>query len=234
LYAAAELIGGMSAMYTCNEVLFAPSVLARSTLEHCAHVFWVWGRPGDSTEHRMARVFLEELASAEFAKMNAGRLLGKNSAEHQDRRKVFKTLQADTARCLPEPVTDGDGNPLLLDQQLPGPEEMFVRMHRFLNPGQSEPVSRGVYGLLSNYTHPTAYPTRELFGVVEDESGRKTPRKLDDVEHHDRLIQAVIVPFYSALAYVMSYHGWPGERLNGFADRIDCVFPGIFVRKEAI
>ncbi len=233
LYAAGELVGALAALYAYNEVLFAPNVLARSAVEHCAHIFWVYGKPGDSAESRVARVFLEELASAEYAKMNAGRLFGKGSEEHKRRAEVFMTLKADAAGCFPAPVADKDGHPLLRGQQLPNPEVVFVQMHEFLNPGQSEPVSKGVYGLLSNYRHPTAYPTRELFSIVE-EGDQKTARKRDDAEYHDRLIQTVVVPFYSALAYVMSYHGCSGERLTGFADEIERAFPAVFVRRESI
>lgn len=75
-------MGGLAAFYGAQEVLFSPSAVARSVIEACASAAWVLGTNGEATENRLARAYREELKSAEEAKKNAGRLLGKEHPEY--------------------------------------------------------------------------------------------------------------------------------------------------------
>jgi len=51
---------------------------------------WVLQRGDGALEDRLARAYLEELASAEEAKKTSGRLLGKTANQHQDQAAQFK------------------------------------------------------------------------------------------------------------------------------------------------
>jgi hypothetical protein len=96
-------------------------------------------------------------------------------------------------RCFPALTNDEDGRPVLYGQQMPRPEQTVVWMDGFLRPSRSEATSKGVYGLLSTYVHPTAYTTRELFVRVEHD-GHLTAERRDDVEFHERLAKVAVVP----------------------------------------
>lgn len=69
----------------------------------------------------------------------------------------------------------------------------------------------GMNGLLSNHVHPTPHVVRELFDV-RYEGGEPVATLARDLAFHERLAKLVIVPFYNALTYVMSYHGWALRR----------------------
>ena len=90
MLAASEQLGGLAALYGAQEVLYSPSALARSILEHCASVAWVLGFDGEPVENRLARAYREELKSAEEAKKNAGRLFDKTHPEYRRVAKDFK------------------------------------------------------------------------------------------------------------------------------------------------
>ncbi len=87
---------------------------------------------------------------------------------------------------------------------------------------------RGTYGFLSNYVHPTPYPLRELF-IVRGRDGETVPELTVGIDFHERLTKLVVVPFYNALTYVASYHGWPPARHAQLSDEIDRVLPDLFV-----
>jgi hypothetical protein len=87
---------------------------------------------------------------------------------------------------------------------------------------------RGTYGFLSNYVHPTPYPLRELF-IVREHGSVRVPELTTGIDFHERLTKLVVVPYYNALTYVASYHGWPPARHTQLSDDIDRVLPDLFV-----
>jgi hypothetical protein len=89
-------------------------------------------------------------------------------------------------------------------------------------------IMSGTYGFLSNYVHPTPYPLRELV-AIGDRDGEGVPELTRDIEFHERLTRLVVVPFYNALTYVASYHGWAVDRHKQLSDDIDRLLPGVFV-----
>jgi hypothetical protein len=111
LFAAAEQLGGLAALYAACEVLVAPGALVRSTLEHCAHARRNLQNPQEPVEDRLAHVYLEELLSAEEAKKTAGRPLGKDSEQHLLEKIRCKDLKAEVQAIFPEPTTDDHGRP---------------------------------------------------------------------------------------------------------------------------
>jgi hypothetical protein len=57
-----------------------------------------------------------------------------------------------------------------------------------------------------------------------------TPPALSrDSTFHERLAQLVVSPFYHALAYVASYHGWTSQRFEELNRNIIRLLPGVFV-----
>jgi hypothetical protein len=79
LYAASEQIGALSALYSREEVLLGPLVLARSAIEYCAHALWILEDPNEEAEARVARAFLDELRGARQALNQAAHQFGQES-----------------------------------------------------------------------------------------------------------------------------------------------------------
>ena len=228
LYAASEHLGGLGALYGRHEVLIAPLVLARSVLEHSAHSIWIIGNANDDPQDRLAPAFLEELLGAQQAKVQAGRLLTKTSEEYGRRSERYRAVKQDAQFTFEPPHRDDKGRSMLRGQLLPAPGAMVLHMNRVLSHPLPDDVMRGTYGFLSNYVHPTPYPLRELF-VVREQDGEKVPELMVGIDFHERLTKLVVVPFYNALTYVASYHGWPPARHEQLSDDIDRVLPDLFV-----
>jgi len=228
LYAASEHIGGLAALYQAEEVLLSPLVLARSAIENASHTIWILGSAEDSAEDRLARAFLETILGAEQAKMQAGRLRGKDDAEHKSRREFFKRVKEDACATFAEPHQDEHGKPLLHGHQLPNPEQLVMEANHLVSQPLTDELMQGTYGFLSNFVHPTFYALQELFSV-EEQDGILVPRLDRDISFHERLAKLVVGPFYHALAYVASYHGWTSKRFEDLNEDIINLLPGIFV-----
>ncbi len=228
LYATSEHLGGLAALYMCEEVLVAPLILARCALEHAAHAIWIIGDPNEDPQDRLARSFLEEIFGAEQAMMQAGRLFEKSSNEHQRRTEHYKAVKQDVEFTFEPPHQNDNGRPMLRGHVMPPPEEIVLHMNRVSTHALPDEVMRGTYGFLSNYVHPTPYPIRELFGVRERD-GQQIPELMRDIEFHERLTKLVVISFYRALTYVASYHGWALDRHRQLSDDIDRLLPDVFV-----
>jgi hypothetical protein len=139
--------------------------------------------------------------------MHSGRLRAKAAEEHNARSDYYKRIKHDARVTFEEPHQDEDGRPLLHGHQLPSAEQIAVEMNRLVSQPLSDELMQGTYGFLSNFVHPTFYALQELFSVSEKD-GERTPALHRDITFHERLAQLVVSPFYHALAYVASYHGW--------------------------
>ena len=228
LYAASEHIGGLGALYPLGEVLVAPIVLARCAIEHSAHATWIIGDPNGDAQDRLARAFLEEISGAEQAKMQAGRLFEKSSDEHRRRAEHYGAVKQDAEYTFEPPHQDDNGKPMLRGHLMPSPEAIVLNMNRVSTQPLPDDVMQGTYGFLSNYVHPTPYALGELF-TVHESGGEQIPELNRDISFHERLARLVVVPFYHALTYVASYHGWAPERHRQLSDDIDRLLPGVFV-----
>jgi len=222
MLAASEQCGGLAALYGAQEVLFSPSAVARSVIEACASAAWVLGTNGEPTENRLARAYREELKSAEEAKKNAGRLLGKEHPEHLRVVEDFKRCRAEINEIFPGGwTTDENGRRLLHGQSLPGPEESVAwLLSEFLSRPHTRDVGRGTYGYISNMTHPTLYRISGLWSVDERE-GERVPVLDVRIEDHDKQAQLIVSPYYEVLARVIVYHGWPGAPHRDLTHAID-------------
>ncbi len=148
--AASEQFGGLAALYQAEEVLYSPSSVARSALEHCACAAWVVD--GDFAANRLARAYREHLKSAEEAKMNSGRLLGKVDPAHQQMAEAFKELSKEIEEVFPDGwSTNDEGQRLLHGQSKPGLEESVAwLLSEFLSRG-----NRGTWAEAAMGTFPT-------------------------------------------------------------------------------
>jgi hypothetical protein len=232
MYAASQQFGGLAALYFDHEVLFSPSMLFRNILEHCARVGWVLGKPEEPVEHRLARAYREDLISAEEAKKNAGRLLGKDTEGFRSMADAFRNSKEEIATVFPDGWTDEDGRRLLAGQALPNPEECVIwLLTALLSRPLSPDLASGCYGYLSNLSHPTLYRIAGLWSV-EERDGRAAPVLNVSLEDHDNHAQLAVGAFYEVLAYVITYHGWPGESHRDLTAAIDRLLPGLLKQPD--
>ncbi len=233
MLAASEQFGGLAALYQAQEVLYSPANLARSLIEHCASAAWVLGADGEPVANRLARAYREELKSAEEAKKNAGRLLGKEHPEHLRMADGFKRCNDEIEEVFPGGWSvDDDGRRLLHGQRLPGLEESVTwLLSEFLSRPHSRDVGRGTYGYISNMAHPTLYRISGLW-AVEEHDGKRVPVLDVKIEDHEKQAQLIVSPYYELLARVMMYHGWPGVRHRELTQAIDRLLPGLFPAEQ--
>ena len=159
LFNSAAHMGSWAALLRAEEVIASPPLLLRAVIENCAHVVWVVGDdPTEDPENRLARAYLEELRSAEEAKKNAGRLRGKSDPTHQRTQALWKKVKADIKTHYPAATPEELAVFELHNQKLPSLEASVKAMY-----GLTErfggtigaTVASGLYGVLSNLTHPT-------------------------------------------------------------------------------
>ncbi|MFI6779844.1 hypothetical protein [Micromonospora sp. NPDC050276] len=189
-------------------------------------------QPDDEPEDLLARGYLEELLSAEEAKKAAGRLGGKSTSLHKKLDKTYKDLKAEIVRRFPGTTPDGLSRWMLGGQTLAKPGEAVTSMYGLLEKNAGSTVtskmSEGIYDLLSNVTHPTLYPTRELRAWVPSPDH---PDELVAILHVEtdfveRQTIAAVLAYYNALSYVTSFFGWSTDIHNQLTEAIDRLLPG--------
>ena len=226
LYSVSEQFNGLAALYDDpSATLVAPRILARSIVEHCAHVWWVLGRSGDQADERLARALLEEFLSQEEAKRNIGRLVDRDSDDYRREVAFYDTIK-DVARTLfaEAPYRDGDRLLTLHGQKMPRPEACAVAMLTAMTRDLTERSARGLYGLLSNSAHPTLHTVNRIFSIERSDDGNLVTVQLDS-EERDRHAAIVVGAYYNVISHVIQYHGWPGERHAQFNRTIDRLLP---------
>jgi hypothetical protein len=182
-------------------------------------------------EDRLARAYLEELASAEEAKKTSGRLLGKTTDQHRNWAAQLKALREEAELVFGESPFDDEGRPSIRGQRRLGPTETVVWMLGFMSQPRAEAEASGVYDFLSNLSHPTLYPHYEGWMRADDHG---EVRSSMDLDAHEKQVRLAVIPYYETLTYVMSYNRWPPapqERLTAVMER---VLPGVFVASEKI
>lgn len=91
-------------------------------------------------------------------------------------------------------------------------------------------TGRGVYGFLSDMTHPTLYQVRQLreWQFAADHVGHRQSILVLDVEYLERQALVALIALYHALAFVMDYYGWPRDAHDRLTIALDRLMPGIF------
>lgn len=235
LHISAGHLSALGALYSAHEVLFSPGLLVRAVLENSAHTMWVIGNDRfEPAENRLARAYLEERLSALQAKMNAARLDPDSSAAIKSNAE-YVALRSQILRRFPTTTRAHLADSTLHGQKLPRPEHavewMFAFLERSANGSISGDVSSGMYGYLSNLTHPTLYPIRQMREWSSDDPTHPHERVANlsiDAVHLERLAIAAITAFYSAHSSVTSYFGWDTQVHDRLTAEIGQVAPRTF------
>lgn len=233
LFNSAAHMGSWAALLRSAEVIATPPLLLRAVIENCAHAVWVAGDdPDEAPEDRLARAYLEELKSAEEAKMNAGRLRGKSDPTHIRTAAAYKKVKADIAARFPASTPEELSKWRLHGQTLPSlgdAVEWMYELTRSFGGTIDATVASGMYGLLSNLTHPTLYTVREMRVWTKDEvTGHHVANVQVTIESVEKDVRAALAAFYNALNYVTAYYGWPETALKTLADKIATAIPDFF------
>ncbi|WP_231735953.1 hypothetical protein [Arthrobacter sp. YC-RL1] len=234
LLSASGHLGGLAGLYQSAEVLFSPPLLIRAVIENCAHAVWILGDdPNEPAEKRLARVYLEELKSAEEARKNTGRLQNKTGPTYERVDNAYKKLKKEILSRFPQATKQELGDWTLEGEKLPSLEIAVKWMYSLTEAAGgtiNQDAASGVYGLLSNLTHPTLYPVREqrrwVYDVANDQA---TADLYVDVESVVKDARAAIAAFYNSLTYVISYFGWSTQAMAALEEKIEVVIPD-FIR----
>lgn len=234
LLTASGHLGGLTSLYASCEVIFPTPPLIRSTIENCAHAVWVLGEdPNESSENRLARAYLEELVSAEEAKKNAGRMRAKTHASHLLADQHYTALKDEIIARFPGTTTAALGNRTLNGQTLPNLEAVVRWMYELTQSYGGTIDGRagtGIYGFLSNMTHPTLYPARERREWADDPvTGHQVAYLCVGLGSAENAARAAIAAFYNALTYTTSYFGWPTAIIDELTAKIEETMPTFFV-----
>lgn len=226
-------LGALASLYASHEVLFSPPLLIRAVIENCAHALWVLGDdPDESSANRLARAYLEELLSAEEARKNAGRTRTKTHASYKRFDGEYKALKAQILARFPSTTRSDLGERVLSGQQLPNLEAAVIWMYELtLRAGGTidGKAASGIYGLLSNMTHPTLYPARQRRVWSEDPGdGYRLANMSIDIGSVEAEARAALAAFYNALSYTTSYFGWPTAVLEALEATIAETIPTFF------
>ncbi|GAA3406087.1 hypothetical protein [Pseudarthrobacter polychromogenes] len=233
LFNSAAHLGSWAALLRAAEVVATPPLLLRAVIENCAHAVWVTGDdPTEAPEERLARAYLEELKSAEEAKMNSGRLSGKSDPTYTRTANAYKKVKADIAARFPDSTPEELGKYRLHGQALPGLEASVKWMYELtarFGGNIDATIASGLYGLLSNLTHPTLYTVREMRVWTKDEKkGDHVANVSVTIESVEKDVRAALAAFYNAMTYVTSYYGWPETALRTLESKIEAVIPDFF------
>ena len=227
--AASGHLGGLASLYATGEVHFSPGLLVRAVMENCAHALWVLGEAGDAPEERLARAYLEELNSAKEAQGTAKLMGGSTSSRYREARAGHRLLRRQIQTRFGVSAEELDTGQLR-GQTLPGLTDSVRWMYDLAAAAGGTIDARaaeGVYGFLSNLTHPTLYPIRQMRVWTHDETAEHAVAHLElDIAFTENLARVALAAFYNTLIYVASYFEWPTELNDGLTARLDEVIPG--------
>lgn len=234
LLTASGHLGGLASLYRSGEISFSPAALIRSVIENCAHAVWVLGEETGESDERLARAYLEELLSAEEAKKNAGRLHDKTHASYASANEYYQVLKAEIIERFPgtTPETLGGSTHTLNGQSMLSLEAAVKWMYELTRDYGGVIDGRaatGIYGYLSNMTHPTLYPARQKREWVKDaDHGHYVAHLRVDLVSVTNHARAALAAFYNALTYTTSYFGWPTDVIDGLTRVIEESMPKFF------
>lgn len=234
LLTASGHLGGLASLYTSGETQFSPPILVRAIIENCARALWVLGDdPDEPSEYRLARAYLEELLSAEEAKKNAGRMHSKTGSSYMLADSKYRMIKRQIFTQFPQTNAKELGDWILNGQALLRPENSVVWMYALTKRHGGvigERAASGIYGYLSNWTHPTLYVVRQRSNLVD---GPAVDHRVDpqdgDVDSVANAAMAALAAFYNALNYTTSYFGWHSAVVDDLTARIAGPLPAFFL-----
>ena len=232
LLSASGHLGGLASLYATGEIIFSPPVLIRSILENCAHAVWVLGEEGEPPEDRLARCYLEEFISAQQARANSKLMRGESHQSYIQADKAYQRLIEQIKGRFPGASVRKLKEDRLLGQELPGLKESVKLMYSLAEASGgtiTQDQASGIYGLLSNMTHPTLYPARQRRRWYEDPGHGHRVAYLDvGLESVENEARIALSSFYNALNYVTSYFGWSITIIESLEARIEATIPNFF------
>jgi hypothetical protein len=236
LLTASGHLGGLASLYRSGDVIFPTPALIRSTIENCAHAVWVLGQDtGEPADDRLARAYLEELVSAEEAKKNAGRMRDKTHPSYVSANGHYLALKAEILERFPGTTLESLGavQRTLNGQSMPNLEAAVIWMYeltRSYGGVINGRAATGIYGFLSNMTHPTLYPARQAREWAADpDAGHLVANLRVDLNFIEGEARAALAAFYNALTYTTSYFGWPTDVVDELTAVIEGTIPTFFV-----
>lgn len=217
---AADHLVAMGILYGAGEVIDAPIVLARSAFEHATRAYWVLDQRVTHLQ-RCARADLTELVSLDEVRKTSSGLFGGSNEEiqrlNEDRTKLVEKLKQLYCRL--------DLNNDYFKWSIDG--EKYIRFTEAAecwaqaqNAGMSGVAA---YDALSLGSHPQGF--LGAGGIFRDEPGSKNAVRVVDLEFLEKLVNNAVLPFYTMLCLLTSYHGLKSVALRGWEDEIDRVLP---------
>jgi uncharacterized protein DUF5677 len=230
LYAAGEHLGALSLLYENEEIHVAPMVLARTVIEHCAHVIWILGSPDATAESRIAKALLDLINGLEQAEQYAKLFRGEGSPEHLARTELTDALRSDAHSMFVPPYDVNIKHrrrPALGDQHLPSHTDIVVQAVELMGSSLDKEQARGTYALLSTSVHATPNEIVELT-ALSDASDPASVVITRDRRSHEPLVRLVVSFFYSAVSHATSYSGIKTPDHNDLGNLIEKYLPGHF------
>lgn len=232
LEVAAAHMAGIAALFRSGEVMFPPLPLARSVIEYCAHAMWVIGDGTGTANDMLARAYLEEFTSCEFAKLTAGRMGDTSDDAYKLEVQRWKSVRARAIAAFPgttaSDLSTGGGGRSLGGQTLPGPEAgvawMFGLLEGLADGSVTERQGKGIYAFLSSGSHPSLYQARQLRVPVSHGDHHGSILSVE-IEFLERLLGTAVLMYYNALSYVISFYGLTIGPRNKLMDKINEVLP---------
>ena len=227
LEVAAGHFGGLVALLRGRETMFAHLPVIRSILEHTAHTVWVIGGPDGTPSEMLARAYLEEFVSCEYAKLAAERMDSPSSGYHRQR---WKAVRRRAIAAFPDTTPadlDEDGGRTLSGQTFPKPEAAVQQMFDLTHKAGGTATSRqglGIYVFLCSATHPSMYQARQLRVAVDHGDHVGTVLTMD-VKALENALAVGVVTFYNALGYTSEFLGADAAPFDALGDKIAVVLP---------
>jgi len=234
LVVAAGHLGGLAALYRNGEAMFPPLPLVRSVIEYCSHAMWVIGDGTGTADDVLARAYLEEFTSCEFAKIAAGRMGSKDDDAYTAACLRWRLVRGRAIAAFPGATPSDlseEGGRTLGGQTLVGPEAgarwMFGLLVKGANGSITEGKAGGIYAFLSSGSRPSLYQARQLREPVDHGDHQGTILRVD-VGFLERLMGAAVMAFYNALSYAISFYGLPRSAHDTLTAAIDETMPTLF------
>ncbi|MFI7529707.1 hypothetical protein [Nocardia salmonicida] len=223
--------GGLAAVLEANEVLAAPWPLTRAILEACGRVMWVIGDPSGSARERLARAYIDNIASAKFKLEVANGVEGQTSATAGKARSDYQAIRAEVTAVFP--TTTRENIDKLTINGVPNAsltatvKVLFAVLERWGGISGAVAQHRRTYDMLSNNAHPTLYTFRDRREYV-DGGDHVATRLVVYRKEIDGLVALAVAAIYNTLSMVCQYCGWSFDPDKHLEQMIDRILPTLF------
>ncbi len=226
-------------MIHSHEVFGTVEEPARATLEACSYAVWTIGDNPlmYDAKGRLARTYILNRLSTVKAKEDAKRLGGKGSDAYVEADRKFRALRAEIEKAFPSTTGRDLDHPITINGEVGiGLTEVvkwfLAQIVRFGGENMTPDIAEGVYGFLSNSTHPTLYAIRQRMSYIPH-AGHLVSEQKVTIRHLVDLTKFAVGAIYNALSWMHLYAGWNFDDNEEFATVIRRTLPGFFHDPEA-